>query len=188
MPQLVKIFKACLMDIEIQKENKILGESIKVQNHTPQFTEKTFNLLLWSFTNISSKEFLKDVLLQNQIHVSLLSILTVEDNKQNKLIWIILSNMASSSDLKLQMLIKAGIVHSCSSYLHRDFGTFDFSIMKEVAFATCNVAAGTITQIKELVTNGVFKRVWELLKIFNEVDFNNENEINNHREDAIKVS
>jgi len=168
-------------------ENHLLTYNNKHKLHVLQFTEKTFEQILWIFVNIANYEHPKATLLINDVHEYLLSILTVEDNRINKLIWKIFGDFASSEDLKIQMLIKAGINDSLVSYLHKDFETFNFSFLKEVAFIVSNIASGTISQVNELIKTGIIKRVWELVKIFNECDFNDPKQISNNKIDAIKV-
>ena len=187
IPQLVKIFRICVNDRKTQKENQIFSENNKNKLHRAQFTDKTFDNILWFFVNIAGFQHTKANLLNHDVHELLLSILTVEDNRTNKIIWKILGDFLSSDDVKTQLVVNAGILDSIISYLYRDFLTFDFSVLKEVAYATSNIATGTISQIKNLIGKGIFKRVWELVKIFEECDFNDPKQINNHKLDAVKV-
>jgi len=173
--------------MKVKIENQILSENNKIKFHNDRFTEETFKRILWFFFNISNSQHTMVSLLQNDVHELLLSILTVQDNKTNKLIWKIIANFLSSDDLKTQKLIKAGITEFIYSYLLRDFSTFDFSILKEVTFASSSIASGTITQIKLLISIGIIKRMWELVKIFFECDFNDPKQISNNKTDAIKV-
>lgn len=168
-------------------QNELLSENNKNKFHIEKFSENTFERILWFFLNISGFQHTKACLLQNDVHELLLMVLTVEDNKTNKLIWKIMADFLSSDDLKTQMIVQAGVLDSMISYLLRDFSTFDFSVLKEVTFAASNISAGTITQIKLLISKGIVKRIWELVKIFIEIDFNNPNQISNHKIDAIKV-
>lgn len=168
-------------------ENQLLSDNNKNKLHIAQFSEKTFEHILWILINIANLELPKSALLDNSVHESLLSILTVDENKTNKLIWKILGDFACAEDLKIQMLIKAGICDIILSYLYKDFSTFGFSILKEVVFILSNIACGTISQVRELINKGIIKRIWELVKLFNEADFNDPDQINNNKMDAIKV-
>jgi len=166
-----------------------MSELNKDKTSSRKLTQKTFNYMIWIFLHLSSLNILKKDLFNHNLHVDLISILTAEDNQLNREIWRILGNFACSEDSKTQLLIMEGIVNSIKNYIYRDFYSFDFKILKEVLFTTCNIACGTLSQIQELIKNGIIKRIWELLIKFHEIiDLAlDSHEFMTNRDDAIKV-
>ncbi len=187
IPTLVKIFSISSTDKKNDEVNSILSDENKDKTSVRKLTEKTFDYLIWSFVNVSNSKLLKKSLFENNLHSLLISILTVENKSLNKLIWRILGNFACSEDIKIQILIDEGIITPIKNYLLIDFANFNFSILKEILFTISNIACGTLTHIQQLINNGIIRRVWDIISIFVEIDFNQFFEDKSDIEDAKKV-
>jgi len=187
IPTLVKILSITIKDRKISQNNLLLSEENKNKTHVNSYTDKTFDYLIWTFSNISNSNIIKNSFFNNNLIPIFLSILTSENTNLNCLIWRILGNLACGEDLSVQTIIEEGIIDHIKGYLQKDISMFSFKILKEVLFTVSNIASGTITQIKFLITNNIFIRIWELIVIFLEIDFYKFFQNQYERQDANKV-
>ena len=127
--------------------------------------------------------------MQFGLHNKLFIILDEKNSIINRLIWRILGSLASSTDYHTQMLIDEDIAIYINKYLSQNFSDYDFSILRDIIWVCSNICLGTIKQINYLCENNVLKNIINLNKIFVEMNFEEQENLDDQeKKDILKVN
>lgn len=159
IPSIMKLWKIIYDDYDQYKEAILFNQNISKINNV-NYNQKNLTEILFCLFNLSSiSSNTLDKLLNYNLHVDLASILTIENNNVNGLIWKIFGEICSSSDYHTQILLNIGLCELISNYFDKEFEQYDLVILKNILWLCSNIACGSISQIKTLIDSNLIKKI-----------------------------
>ncbi len=138
--------------------------------------EKILDFCLGFLCYTSNNDNFVEYLFKYSFEIILIDLLKL-DQLMNSKIWQIISSMASTnSDGLTQLLLEAGTTEHILQIIKKDIKEINPKLLKEIMFLNSNIAAGSISQVNNLIKNGIINRIIDINVELSNLDlFNKEN-------------